>query len=275
MGEREPLVGGRTYGREISTNGNDLQNIADRATQFNNEIAQLSRIADQIGGARDSQTLRNQLQEKREECAATAKITLQLLKKIKVVGPEKVKYDKLVMQINDLFSRYQRISQDSIQRERVTPLVNSSSSLSSVSTPQNGYQSRTNNDRNEKYPDIDIEEQQRAQRQLQSTSYAVDKAIIDEREQDFRHLEKELTGLNEMMIDISQMVREQGEDIITIGDNTSNANIRVEEGVKELQKASEYQKSSRKKLCCLVLILVLVLGGVGIFLAIFFGAVKK
>jgi len=279
MGEREPLVGGRNYRSENnSSSSTDLQNIADRATTFNNEVAQLQRIADQVGGARDSAALRSQLQEKREECAQTAKLTLQMLKKIKVFGSDKVRYDKLVTQINDIFSRYQRISQDSIQKERITPLVNSSSSLNPVTSQQSGFQtsaSRNNSRTNDRYQDTDFEQQQRAQMQLQSNSYSVDKAIIDEREQDFKHLEKEITGLNEMMIDIATMVKEQGEDIITIEGNTSSASAQVQEGVRELQKASEYQKSSRSKLCCLAVIILIIVGAIGIFLAIYLGAFHK
>jgi t-SNARE complex subunit (syntaxin) len=45
-----------------------------------------------------------------------------------------------------------------------------------------------------------------------------------------------------------------------IESNIDESVSRVEDGVVELRKANEYQKSSRNKMCCLALILLIVAG---------------
>lgn len=71
------------------------------------------------------------------------------------------------------------------------------------------------------------------------------------------------------------MIKEQGEDIITIEGNTETGLKHMEDGVNQLQKASEYQKSSRTKLCCILLIIVLIVGAIAAFLGIYCGAMGK
>jgi len=255
MTEREPLI---SSGRDRNAGSSDLQLVAERATSFNNEVAQLARLADQIGSFRDTEQLRKQLRIKREDCATLAKSTLQTMKKLKIDRSEKVKYDKMMSQINDIFNRCQKISQESIEKERVTPLP------TAVTVEENLVNTH----------DEQRRDAEKTLKTLQYQSYNVDHAIIEERDNEMKFLENELHGLNEMFVDIAQMIKEQGEDIITIDDNTQKANSSVEDGVKELQKASEYQKSSRNKLCCLALIIVIVLAAIGIFLGIWFGALK-
>ena len=112
-------------------------------------------------------------------------------------------------------------------------------------------------------------------RALEYQSYGVDQAIIEERDNEMKFLESEMKGLNEMFVDIAVMIEEQGKEISTIEDNTFKAAAGVQDGVTELQKASEYQKSSRKKLCCLLLIAVIILAIIGIFIGVYFGALSK
>jgi len=263
MDERDPLLSSRA--------GPDtLQAIADRAAQFNNEVSQLNKLADQLGSMKDSEQLRNQLRVKREDCGNLAKTTLAAMKRLKIDKSEKVKYDKIMGQINDIFTRYQKISKDSIQKERVTPIPVNSTTVRSTSgyeyTEENTIQPGARGD------DKEIE---RGLRTLEYQSYNVDKSIIEERDTNIKFLESEMKGLNEMFVDIATMIKEQGDMVNTIEDNTFKASNAVEDGVQQLRKASEYQQSSRKKLCCLLLIVVLILAAIGAFIGIYFGAFHK
>jgi len=260
MGERAPL---------LSTGPIDnLRFVADKATQFNNEVAQLSKLADCLGTPKDTEQLRNQLRIKREDCANFAKSTLQILKRVQMDRSEKVKHDKMVNQINEIFKRFQRISKDSIEKERLTPPV-----ISSVRQPSSGSFSNYA-DPEERAARGAVDEMEANLRALEYQSYGVDQAIIEERDSEMKFLESEMKGLNEMFVDIAVMIEEQGKEISTIEDNTYKASAGVQEGVTELQKASEYQKSSRKKLCCLLLISVIILAIIGIVIGVYFGALK-
>lgn len=71
------------------------------------------------------------------------------LKSIKIDRSEKARHDKLVSQVNEIFTRMQRISQDSIQKERMVPVASrpkqSQSFRASAESPtyrdQEGYPS--------------------------------------------------------------------------------------------------------------------------------------
>jgi len=263
MADREPLLSSRA--------GPDtLAAIADRAAQFNNEVSQLNKLADQLGTLKDTEQLRNQLRIKREDCGNLAKTTLAAMKRLQIDRSEKVKYDKIMGQINDIFTRYQKISKDSIQKERVTPVpVNNTTTVRSTATYEYTESNTQAGSRGEE------KEIERGLRTLEYQSYTVDKAIIEERDSQIKFLESEMKGLNDMFVDIATMIKEQGDMVNTIEDNTFKASNAVEDGVGQLRKASEYQQSSRKKLCCLLLIVVLILAVIGGFIGIYFGAFKK
>ena len=288
------------------SSSSDLQLLTERATQFNNEVIQLQRISDQVGSNRDSHQLRSQLSKKREgkdkilnfitqlfikDCANLAKTTTQFMKKISPVDrSDNVRYDKLKSQINEISLRCQRICQESIQKERVTLLA--------APIETNSFQSSTSNNSfnpqpyqgKELLPNLlpirhylcyttlgeeEDRQMQQAKQKIQYQSYAVDKAILEERDNELKHLEGELTALNGMFGDVARLIKEQGEDIITIEDNTRNAAVKVEDGYHQLQKASEYQKSSRKKLCCLLLIFVIIVAVLALIFGIYFGIFRR
>lgn len=86
-------------------------------------------------------------------------------------------------------------------------------------------------------------------------------ALIADREQGIKDIEKTVTEVNEIFRDLSHLVQEQGQMIDHIESNIDDSMARTDEGVVELRKANEYQKKSRNKMCCLALILLLLAGG--------------
>jgi len=76
-----------------------------------------------------------------------------------------------------------------------------------------------------------------------------------QRDQDIQKIVKSITELASIFKDLSTLVIEQGTILDRIDYNIDVVSHSVEEGVKELGKASESQKSYRKKLCMLLLCL--------------------
>ncbi|KAK3737538.1 hypothetical protein QZH41_010643, partial [Actinostola sp. cb2023] len=88
--------------------------------------------------------------------------------------------------------------------------------------------------------------------------------MIEERERAIRQLESDIVGVNEIFRDLANMVHEQGDVIDSIEANVESAAVHVETANVQLEKARDYQKASRKKLCCILVILVVVAGAIGL-----------
>ena len=61
------------------------------------------------------------------------------------------------------------------------------------------------------------------------------------------------------MQDINILIEEQGEDLNVMEAHVTQAADSVERGVKEVQKATQYQKSARKKKCYLLVAVLAIL----------------
>lgn len=80
-----------------------------------------------------------------------------------------------------------------------------------------------------------------------------------ERAEEIKQLERNVLEINEMFRDLAGMVQEQGVIIDTIETNTAVAAVYTEEGVKEIDKAAELQKKSRKKIIWVLVLAVIFL----------------
>ncbi|CAN6269050.1 unnamed protein product [Urochloa humidicola] len=80
---------------------------------------------------------------------------------------------------------------------------------------------------------------------------------IQDRHDAPREVERSLLELHQMFLDMAVMVETQGERLDDIESHVANASHYVQGGNKELCKAKEYQRSSRKFLCIGIIILLL------------------
>ncbi|XP_015220589.1 syntaxin-16 isoform X2 [Lepisosteus oculatus] len=91
--------------------------------------------------------------------------------------------------------------------------------------------------------------------------------LVEEREREIRQIIQSISDLNEIFRDLAGMVVEQGTVLDRIDFNVEQACVKTDEGLKQLQKAEQYQKKNRKMLVILILfvlvvVLILVLIGV-------------
>ena len=80
---------------------------------------------------------------------------------------------------------------------------------------------------------------------------------IQDRHDAAREVERSLLELHQVFLDMAVMVETQGEKLDDIESHVANASHYVQGGNKELGKAREYQRSSRKWLCIGIIILLL------------------
>lgn len=100
---------------------------------------------------------------------------------------------------------------------------------------------------------------------IKETSQAKeDLKMIENRHAEFVKLEKGITEIHEMFMDLSHMVLEQGEAIDRIETHVSAAAQQVESGRNQLQKAEKHKKSARR----LKFILAAIGAGVAVILII-------
>ncbi|XP_072317488.1 syntaxin-12-like [Eucyclogobius newberryi] len=86
-----------------------------------------------------------------------------------------------------------------------------------------------------------------------------DLEVIRERETNIRQLESDIMDVNQIFKDLAVMIHDQGEMIDSIEANVENAEVHVNRGAGQLQKAAYYQRKSRKRMCVLAMVLSLVL----------------
>lgn len=84
-------------------------------------------------------------------------------------------------------------------------------------------------------------------------------ALAEERDKDIRKIVETITELAQIMRDLSTLVVEQGTILDRIDRNIQMVDVKVAEGVKQIQAAEKTQKMSRMMLCIIGLIVGIVL----------------
>ncbi len=82
--------------------------------------------------------------------------------------------------------------------------------------------------------------------------------FIQQREKEITNIVKSISDLNVIFKDLAQMVTEQGTIVDRIDYNIESTNIKVEEGLRQIKKASKYQQQD-KKMHCIVILAVIVI----------------
>lgn len=78
-------------------------------------------------------------------------------------------------------------------------------------------------------------------------------ADVQSKHQDLMRLEASIKEVHQLFQDMALMVEAQGELLDNIEEMVSKSTEYTESGVKELVKAKDLQKSARKKMCCIVI----------------------
>jgi t-SNARE complex subunit (syntaxin) len=103
---------------------------------------------------------------------------------------------------------------------------------------------------------------QQSQEQLRLASQdevEFQESLIVEREAEIRNIEQGVTELNELFLNVSQIVTEQGDQIDLIAEHVDDTRNDTRGAHVELRSAAKYQKNARSKACILLLILAVIL----------------
>jgi len=83
--------------------------------------------------------------------------------------------------------------------------------------------------------------------------------LLRKREQEITSVLQSIQDLNSIFKELATMVSEQGEMVDRIDVNIETASIKVDEGLRQLQKAHKHQKANRKMKCIMCLSVTLIL----------------
>ncbi|XP_031559738.1 syntaxin-7-like [Actinia tenebrosa] len=233
--------------------------VSSNIFQINSNTSALERILRQISTGRDEvpQEKIHRLQQGTNKLATQ---TTNLLKSMSsLCGSSRqlrIQHERLKEEFRESVSRYYSAQNKIAEQEKLI--------VKSASIKQR--QERTAGDfESDKMRLVDDESKREADQQLLQ-QIAVDEAIMYEREDRIRQIESDILDINEIFRDLAGMVYEQGEMIDSIEGNVEKAHDNVSTANIQLEKASKYQKAARKKMCCLLVICVLVAGAVALIL---------
>merc|ERR1712051_785751 len=110
----------------------------------------------------------------------------------------------------------------------------------------------------ENHPSMPAEEEEPATRQSQAFIPQFDTHLdeMEQREEAIHQMADDLQDLHEMHQDLHMLVNEQGDNIEVLASNVEDAKDDVLQGVVHLDHAARHQRKYRKKMCIIMLILL-------------------
>ncbi|PNF18452.1 hypothetical protein B7P43_G09020 [Cryptotermes secundus] len=235
----------------------ELYNLSENITTNINTVIRswknLEQALKSIGTDKDNQGLRDKVHVTQLSCNQIVSQTAKDLQRLTVVvrkgdKQQKLQAEKLTGDFKDAVQCYSRLQKQVAEKMKMHLLSRQTLEVTS------------------EYCDEDADEEQRlteeaekiaAQKSLQR-EIEFEQEMLLEREQRIRQIESNILDVNEIMRDLGAMVHDQGDIINSIENNIENVHGNVELGHQELQKASEYQISHRKKMCFLIAVAVLI-----------------
>ncbi|XP_069091269.1 syntaxin-7 [Pleurodeles waltl] len=245
------------------------QNITSNIQKITKNSSEIQRIVNQLGTSLDTPELRHQLQQKIQLTNQLAKETERYLKEFASLPStseqrqRKLLKDRLLNELTTALTNFQKIQRQAADKEKDLVARARASSRVSTGVPED-------NSTEAALVSWETESQPQAQAQYEDITED-DLRLIEERETSIRQLEADILNINEIFKDLGAMIHEQGDMIDSIEANVESADVHVQQANQQLARASEYQSKSRKKICILIVVLVVAAVVIGL---IIWGATK-
>ncbi|XP_075940516.1 syntaxin-7 [Anarhichas minor] len=237
-----------------------VHNISSNIQKLTLLTSELQRAVSRLGTEHDSGQLPQTLQQKQQQGNQLAKDTDRLIKAFSAlpVGPDqrqrKLQKERLVNDFSAALNSFQKTQRQAADKEREFVARVRASSRVSGGQPDDSFGN---------VPPFFSDAQVQAQAEAITEE---DLRLIQERESSIRQLESDITNINDIFKDLGMMVHEQGDMIDSIEANVETANVNVQSANQQLSRAAEYQGSSRKKMCILGIVLVVVAVIIGLII---------
>ncbi|XP_061901113.1 syntaxin-7-like isoform X2 [Entelurus aequoreus] len=243
-----------------------VQNISSNIQRLTLLTSELQRALSLLGTENDGGQLHQTLQQNQQQGNQLAKDTDRLIKAFSAlpVGVDqrqrKIQKERLLNDFSAALNNFQRTQRDAADKEREFVARVRASSRVSGGQPEAHYGNVTPFS-----SDVMVQDQAEAVTED-------DLRLIQERESAIRQLESDITDINDIFKDLGMMVHEQGDMIDSIEANVESAEMNVQSATQQLARAADYQRSSRKKMCILSIVLIIVVVVIGL---IIWGSVRQ
>lgn len=226
--------------------------------------SEIQRIVAQLGTAQDTPELRNHLQEKIQFSNKVARDTDRCLKEFTSLPSEgdqrqrKLLKDRLLNEFSSALKNFQTVQRNAADKEKAFVARVRAGSRVSGGFPDDGHKDGSL---------VYLENEAQSQATMQEEEIREeDLRLIEERESAIEQLEEDIRGINEIFKDLGMMVHEQGDMIDSIEANVENADVHVQSANQQLARAAEYQRKSRRKICIIIIVLVVLSVVVGLII---------
>jgi len=240
--------------QDTSVEAQELKKLQDSVQLFSRRVSQIETTMKQIGTPRDNHALRSRLRNGVDEAQLQMREITAHVKRISAMdmsGQEKKKYQTLRQKLIEDFVRigkdFQRVSAIAAEREKA-PIPEA---------VMRKAQAGAEMDTQEKQALLEAERKEQAA-QLENQRAYIDGVNL-QREDEVRQLESNVIMVNEMFHDLAEIVKEQDVLIDNIDSNVTHALDDVQQGEKEIDKAMDYQKKGRSKMCCILALVTIIL----------------
>jgi len=233
--------------------------VTNEIQTISSNVAQIQKFISQLGTQKDTEELRDKLanlNEKTRDLVQQTSKDIQNLSSKEIDDKDRKRQgQKLTKDFGEVLKRYQEIQKISAQKQREF-IAQQKRKTETMKIEASQYPGEDFHEENQKLIQDDLRKQQIVQ--LES-EIEFNEAMIAEREEGILEIEAQMAQVNEIFKDLSFMVKEQGETLDTIESNVSSVVDNTDGARTELTGASEYQKSARNKMCCLLVIVAIVL----------------
>lgn len=231
-----------------------LQDATNKIDTFERNINQIRTITDQLGTSRDTDAARTKLQHLIQQSTSLATDISRDLKEVgniqgnsKEAKNAKILKNKLMSDFQNMVVRFKAVAQEASRRENQFPV------------PAANRQSNLPDDNFGVEPGPDPYDAQ-LEADMLRTQQTVDfnQSLIQDRHENIKEIEKAVIEVSEIYSDLTGLIQEQGLMIDNIESNVEVSHQHTKAAQKDIQKASDYQKKARTKLCCLAILIMIV-----------------
>jgi len=245
-----------------------LKDIGRDLQKLSRENKKLERFDKMINGSSDTEEFRMKV---RSEVHSTTTLVKRLLASIQELkssdsAPSAIKLQRLEQQFLTQYTKLSALTK-SIKLKLEDPSASATRQKpqrQSHAQPTNGYD--LSNVRMgdsgmieyENHPAIPMEEDEAPLEQSQAFIPQFDGHLeeLEQREEAIHQMVDDLGELHGMHQDLHALVYEQGEQIEVLSSNVQDAKENVQSGVVHLDKAASHQRSYRKKMCIILMIVL-------------------
>jgi len=226
------------------------QNVQKQFQQLTKSYRSIATAMNSLGTQSDTTHFRQKLQKDIKDAFVLCKQMRQSLEELEANGMAPNQLNKLKEQFSKEVDKLQELTEQiTLKEKEFKP-----QSVAGASYQQNMESALLT--QNQSYPS-----QQQQQQQESQFIVHMENTELERREEQTYQMLDDLQELNDMFKDLHQLVHEQDEPIQQLSHNVQQTHDEVAAGTVHLEKAQEYQKGYRKKMCYVLLIL-LIIGGI-------------